>query len=68
MSKARWLRKMAKKTRQSARPRFAERLRLGLLQTIAWANGEIPLRVTVVTETSRTVKFYKAGELNDNEA
>lgn len=53
---------MVKQARQAARPRLAERLRLGLLQTIAWANGEIALRVTVVTKNSRTVKFCKIGD------
>lgn len=65
MSKARRLRKMAK---PATGPAFYEQLQESLLEAIAWANGEIPLRVTVVTENSRTVKFCKAGELNDNEA
>lgn len=59
MSKARRLRKIAKK---EALPSFYEQLQESLLEAIAWVNGEIPLRVTVVTETSRTVKFCEAGE------
>lgn len=65
MSKARRLRIMAKK---ASRPAFYEQLRAGLLEVIAWANDEIPLRVTMMTENSRTVKFCKARELNDHEA
>lgn len=59
MSKARRLRKMGRKaTGQS----FYEQLQESLLEAIAWANGEIPLRVMVVTENSRTIKFCKIGE------
>ncbi len=64
MSKARRLKKMAKKASQ---PAFYERLHAGLLEMIAWANDEIPLRVTVMTENSRTIKFCKASELNHHE-
>ena len=64
MSKTRRLRKMAKK---ASRPVFYEQIRAGLLEVIAWANDEIPLRVTVMTENSRTTKFCKASELNDHE-
>ncbi len=59
MSKARRLRKTAKK---ATGPAFYEQLQESLQEAIAWVNGEIPLRVTVVTANSRTVKFCKIGD------
>ena len=60
MSKARRLKKMRKKAQK--RPDFFERLHGALLEALAWAKGEIALRTTVVTPTSRTVTICKIGE------
>ena len=38
-----------KTTSQSSRPRFAERLRSSLLETLAYAGGELELTTTVLT-------------------
>ena len=58
MSKARRLKKMAK------RRRFYERLHEALLEALAWAKGDIELRATVVTSVPRLapIRRRKAGE------
>jgi len=66
MSKARRLRKMRQKTQR--RPEFFERLQTGLLEALAWAKGEVPLRTTVMTETNRTTRMQYVLKEEEEEA